>query len=73
MATRKAGSAASWSDVKASLADVDRDGLLRLVQDIYSASKDNQLFLHTRFGLGGDVLAPYKATISRWVSPDVFK
>ena|ERR1019366_2464288 len=73
MAGRSARSTAHWSDVKASLAGLDRDDLLKLVQDLYTAIKDNQLFLHTRFGLGDDVLAPYKATISRWLWPDVFK
>lgn len=63
----------TWSDVKAKLADFDRAGLLALVQDLYAASKDNQAFLHTRFGLGGDVLKPYKATIDRWLWPDAFK
>lgn len=63
----------TWGDVKAKLADFDRAGLLGLVQDLYAASKDNQAFLHARFGLGGDVLKPYKATIDRWLWPDAFK
>lgn len=63
----------TWIDVKAKLAHFDRDGLLGLLQDLYAANKDNQIFLHARFNLGGDVLKPYKATISRWVWPDVFK
>lgn len=63
----------SWSDLKVKLADLDRAGLIGLVQDLYAASKDNQTFLHARFGLGGDVLAPYKSTIDRWISPDVYK
>jgi hypothetical protein len=63
----------SWSDTKAKLAAFDRADLLGLVQDLYAASKDNQAFLHARLHLGGDVLAPYKATIDRWLSPDVFK
>jgi len=71
MATKKC--APSWSDVKTKLADFDRAGLLGLVQDLYAASKDNQAFLHARFALGGDVLKPYKATIERWLWPDVFK
>lgn len=71
MATRK--NTPSWSDVKAELADFDRAGLMGLVQDLYAASKDNQAFLHARFALGGDVLEPYKASIDRWLSPDVFK
>jgi len=63
----------NWSDTKAKLAGFDRAGLIRLVQDLYAASKDNQVFLHTRFGLGEDVLKPYKDTIDRWLWPDVFK
>lgn len=71
MATKKAN--ISWIDVKAKLADLDRAGLLSLVQDLYTASKDNQAFLHARLHLGDDVLKPYKATIARWLWPDVFK
>jgi len=63
----------TWSDVKGKLAEVDRQGLIGLLQDLYAASKDNQAFLHARFALGGDVLQPYKATIDRWLSPDVLK
>ena len=37
------------------------------------STKDNQVFLHTRFGLGEDVLKPYKDTIDRWLWPDVLK
>ncbi len=61
----------TWTDVKAKLAHFDRDGLLGLVQDLYAANKNNQIFLHARFNLGGDVLKPYKATISRWIWPDI--
>lgn len=61
----------SWSDVKVKLADFDRPGLLGLVQDLYASSKDNHAFLHARFGLGDDVLKPYKTSIDRWLWPDV--
>ena len=71
MPTKKA--APSWISVKARLADLDHTSLLRLVQDLYAASKDNQAFLHTRLHLGEDVLEPYKAAIDRWLWPDVFK
>ncbi|MEI8323852.1 MAG: hypothetical protein WCH44_00550 [Betaproteobacteria bacterium] len=71
MATKK--TTPIWSDVKFQLTDVDRTGLLGLVQDLYAASKGNQLFLHTRFDLGGDVLKPYKATIELWLWPDLTK
>ena len=66
-------SAATWSDVKAKLGDFDRAGLLGLVQDLYTTSKDNQNFLHARLGLGCDVLKPYKTIIERWLWPDVYK
>jgi hypothetical protein len=71
MATKK--NSLSWIDVKAKLADFDRAGLLSLVQDLYSSSKDNQAFLHARLALGGDALKPYKVIIDRWLWPDVFK
>ena len=64
----------TWTDVKARLTAFDRAGLLGLVHDLYMASKDNQAFLHARFALAGDdALKPYKATIDRWLWPDVFK
>ena len=62
----------TWSDLKDALKDFDRTDLLGLVEDLYAARKDNQTFLHARFGLGGDALKPYKATIDRWLWPDVF-
>ena len=62
-----------WSSVKAQLADMDRAALISLVQDLYAANKDNQAFLHARLALGGDVLKPYKATISRWLWPVLSK
>lgn len=62
MATRNAP---RWSDVKDKLTDVDCPGLISLVQDLYTASKENQAFLHSRFGLGDAVLKPYMTTIDR--------
>jgi len=63
----------SWSDVKTKLTDVDRTGLIGLVQDLYAASKDNKAFLHARFGLGDDPLEPYKDVIIRWINPPDFR
>jgi hypothetical protein len=63
----------TWSDVRTALLDFDRAGLRGLVQDLYTASKDNQAFLHARLGLGHDQLQPFKATISNWICPDVVK
>lgn len=63
----------TWNDVKARLANFDHAGLVRLIQDLYAASKDNQAFLHARFSLSDEMLKPYKSTIDRWLWPDVFK
>ncbi len=63
----------TWTDLKARLKDFDRAGLIGLVQDLYAANKDNQLFLHARFGLLDDALEPYKTVIDRWLWPDVYK
>ncbi|WP_091899033.1 hypothetical protein [Bradyrhizobium sp. Rc2d] len=63
----------TWSDVRTTLLHFDRAGLLGLVQDLYTASKDNQAFLHARLGLGHDQLQPFKAIISNWICPDVMK
>jgi hypothetical protein len=69
----RAAAEPTWTDVKLRLASLDRKGLLRLVQDLYAAHKDNRTFLHARFGLGEDVLKPYKQTIDRWMWPDVLR
>jgi hypothetical protein len=73
MAKRKPKSQPTWTDVKAKLADFDRVALLGLIQSLYATHKENQTFLHARFGLAEDVLEPYKKTIDRWVWPDVFR
>jgi hypothetical protein len=73
MAKRQPASKPTWTDVKAELASFDRLGLLGLIQDLYAAHKDSQTFLHARFGLGGDVLKPYKETLDRWLWPDVLR
>ncbi len=61
----------TWNDVKTALLDFDRAGLRGLVQDLYTASKDNRAFLHARLGLGHDQLQPFKACISNWICPDL--
>jgi hypothetical protein len=73
MAKRQPASKPSWTDVKAELASLDRLGLLGLIQDLYAAHKDSQAFLHARFGLGADVLKPYKETLDRWLWPDALR
>jgi hypothetical protein len=67
MARRLPLSRPGWIDVKAKLAGFDRLGLLGLIQDLYAAHQDNRTFLHARFGLGKDVLAPYKEALDRWL------
>jgi hypothetical protein len=63
----------TWANVKAKLARFDRMGLMGLIHDLYGADKDNQQFLHARFGLGEDILKPYKETLDRWLWPDVIR
>jgi hypothetical protein len=70
---RSKSSSPTWNDVKVALSDFDCAGLRGLLQDLYTASKDNQAFLHARLGLGDDQLQPFKAIISRWISPDPMK
>ena len=73
MARRQPRAQPTWTDVKAKLAGFDRLGLLGLIQDLYAAHKDNRTFLHARFGLGQDLLAPYKEALDRWLWPDVLR
>ena len=73
MARRQPPSKPTWADVKAELARFDRPRLLALIQALYAAHKDNQSFLHARFGLGEDVLKPYKERLDRWLWPDVLR
>jgi hypothetical protein len=73
MARRHARSQPTWTNVKAKLASLDQMELIRLIQDLYSAHKDNQAFLHARFGLSEDVLIPYKKLLDRWLWPDVLR
>jgi hypothetical protein len=70
---RSKNASPTWNDVKTALMDFDQVGLRGLVQDLYTASKNNQAFLHARLGLGHDPLQPFKASISRWISPDLMK
>ena len=70
---RRKNTSPTWNDVKTALLDFDHAGLRGLVQDLYIANKDNQAFLHARLGLGQDQLQPFKASISRWISPDLMK
>ena len=71
MAKLQPKSRPTWADVKRNLAGFDRAALLSLVQDLYAAHKDDQAFLHSRFGLCEDAPEPYKKTMDRWLWPAV--
>lgn len=63
----------TWSDVKTVVANLDQRQLVNLVLDLYRFSKDNQVFLHARFAVMDDPLAPYKKTIDECMYPDVYR
>jgi hypothetical protein len=73
MTKRESQSQPTWTDIKAKLDAFDRTALMDLLHHLYSSHKDNQAFLHARFGLGEDVLEPYKKIIDRWLWPDPFR
>src|SRR3989442_38345 len=63
----------SWSDVKESIASLDTKELVQLVASLYKLSKGNRDFLHARFSVGDDPIAPYKKIIDDCMFPDVMK
>jgi hypothetical protein len=62
-----------WSDVKSKIVGLDQKQLVQLVGDLYRLSKENREFLHARFEVGDDPLAPYKKSIQEFMYPDVYK
>lgn len=63
----------TWTVLKHQLAGYDCKSLLSLIQDLYAFRKDNQVFLHSRFGLDTDVIETHKATILRWINPEIIR
>jgi hypothetical protein len=63
----------TWSNVKAAVTNLDEQQLVGLVADLYRFSKENQAFLHARFSVVDDPLAPFKETIDECMYPDIFK
>lgn len=63
----------TWTDVKARISEFDRAGLTQLVADLYAFHKDNQAFLHARFGLGLNPFDEYKKRIAAALAPDVYR
>jgi hypothetical protein len=73
MGRQRAHSQPTWATVKSKLVNLDRLALIGLIQDLYAADKQNQVFLHARFRLSEDVLKPYKQALDRWLYPNVLK
>jgi hypothetical protein len=71
MAKRKSSNP-SWSDVRHTIENLEQNKIVKLVADLYRFSNENQSFLHARFGIGNDPLAPYKKTIEECMYPDVY-
>jgi hypothetical protein len=63
----------TWGDVKGRLGDFDRAGLMQLIADLYAFHKDNQAFLHARFGLGKNPLDDYRKRIADALAPDIYR
>ena len=72
MTKRPSKSQPTWTDVKAKLVAFDRPALLDLVHGLYAAHKDNQAFLHARFGFPRHA-ALGSAHKTRFVAPDIAK
>jgi hypothetical protein len=64
MATRK-----RWGDLKARLQTFDREGLVRLVADLYAASPANRRFLESRL-LPGSGIEKYRQIVADAIYPD---
>jgi len=62
----------SWSDVKTALLDFDRTRLRAGARPLHCEQRQPGI-LACPFGLGHDQLRPFKASISRWISPDLMK
>lgn len=73
MAAKKTSGKPGWGKVKSHISQFDHAGLVELIHDLYEASNENRVFLHARFDLGEDTLEPYKKSLERWLSPDVFR
>lgn len=70
---KKVKKSPSWSDLKAVMSGFDKQGLIGLISDLYSFSQENKKFLHSRFSLTKEPLAPYKKIIEESLYPDMYK
>ncbi len=62
-----------WSTVKAAVSRLDQSVLVELLRDLYGLSASNQQFVEARLGLLQAPLARYKAVITQYMYPDVFR
>jgi hypothetical protein len=60
----------TWSDVKASLAMMDRTGLMAFIRDLYDLDALNRRALHARFASEGTTLDQYRCLVRAAVFPD---
>jgi hypothetical protein len=61
----------TWSAVKPAVAKLSNNELLSLVADLYRLSKQNQSFLHARYGDVGTAMEDCKKIIAECLYPDV--
>ena len=61
----------TWSAVKPAVAKLSNNELLSLVGELYRLSKQNQSFLHARYGDAGAAMEDCKKIIAECLYPDV--
>ena len=62
----------SWSRIRSHLLTLNKDDLLKVIQDLYQLNNDNKVFLNSHLGMGDpETLAqPYRKTIKQVFNPD---
>ena len=61
-----------WSEVKARLEALDRNGLVSLLGDLYDANVANRRFLHSRLTPGSRAIEEYRRLVADAIYPDPF-
>jgi hypothetical protein len=61
---------ATWSDVKASLDNLDRAGLIRLIRDLHDVAALNRRVLHARLAPNIAIFDQYRRRVRAAVFPD---
>jgi hypothetical protein len=62
----------SWSRIRNHLLTLNRDDLLKVIQDLYKLNNDNKVFLNSHLGMGDPetLVQPYRKTIKQVFNPD---